>query len=105
MMTFSRPSVEKITEVVIQYMFPEQKVSANFKEQFKKYLEHDIENNHCTALYIAKDPNLTQSFRNFMKKFPELDCEKRQILVYPNGSVSFRHNYHNDKAYCLLEVV
>lgn len=92
-----------LADVAIKLLFPNQKVSENFRKSFRNYVEQSYLSIGCVALYITEAPHLTVDFRNFMSNFPEMDCGKREVILTENGGVLYKENYHNQFTKTIVE--
>lgn len=92
-----------LADMAIKYLFPNQEISETFRKSFRDYVKESYSVHGCDALYIAEDPLLTVNFRNFMRKFPELDCGKREVILTEKGGVIYKNDYHNHSSITVLE--
>lgn len=85
-----------LVDRAIDYLFEGQKLPTGFRRKFQNYVSEQFEELNCCTLYIAKNVELTQKFRDFMGSFPTLDCGKRQVIIFETGTIAFRSDYRNN---------
>ena len=102
---YSQPSFDSMVAISVRYLFPNQPVSNRFKAESKKYIQSNFEKLNCCVLFTIKNSSINQSFKELMRRFPELDCGLREIIIHENGSISFKPNYHTNRQDKVLSVL
>lgn len=91
--TVTDAAIIEITEFLFTTEDGLQKIPDGFQEKLKSYINRKLSTTGCCTIYIVENKELTKDFREFLKSFPNLNCEKRQVLINSYGEFTKKTDY------------